>query len=149
MGYGIIFDGVDAINKLERAQDIGKHQAGGAGLQHFVEYVNERTFPFIPFLSGLLEGSLYEIHHGSPDGSGFGYQEVYGLNPRYIAVDVWYSALDDYGNFDYAEFQHEEELHHPVRKAGKTPSRFYLSVGLYIASERMDDIIAGSLREVY
>jgi len=144
----LLLDGDDATFKFKQAQDMGKRRVGVAGLRDFAYHVEEVTFPFVPFRFGLLEGTSFPVQHGGPRGRGFSYNEFYGLNPRFKVVDLWYSAKDPDG-YDYAEFQHEVDLNHPIRKSGKTPVMKYMSLGLELATPDMEGILARELREVY
>ncbi|MCE7700138.1 MAG: hypothetical protein K8E24_015360 [Methanobacterium paludis] len=78
------------------------------------ENVEKDTYPYVPFKLGYLEG-------------GFTTQVL--SYPPILSMTMQYSAIANNG-YDYALIQHEEIMHHPVRKPGIMPMDHYMTRGI-------------------
>lgn len=66
---------------------------------HIQEEVENKTFPYVPLKDGYLQDSFHS--------------KVVNI-PPYLEMDLWYSSFSN-NYYDYAAYQHEEFLHHPLK----------------------------------
>lgn len=105
---------------------------GEIAMDAMINSTEEKTYPYVPYLSGYLEG-------------GFSFEQEQYI--PLMVVRVEYNAYSNRG-FNYAERQHDEHFDHPVRKGGKKPQMRYLSTGLVEASQLFDEQVAVAARGV-
>ena len=86
---------------------------------HVVEL---HTAPLVPLETGRLEHSFKFV--------------VTERTPDFIEVEIGYDASDPESGFVYAEYQHEEDLHHPLRG-----EQFYLKYGIELSRNESFELI--------
>lgn len=86
---------------------------------HVVEL---HTAPLVPLETGRLEHSFKFV--------------VTERTPDFIEVEIGYDASDPESGFVYAEYQHEEDLHHPLRG-----EQFYLKNGIELSRNESFELI--------
>ena len=86
--------------------------------------VRAETLPRTPFKTGRL-------------GESFKWQTL-KYNRDFIEVEVSMSAVDPKSGFNYAWYQHEEDLNHPSPRAGQ---RWYLAEGIKASKSMAYEII--------
>lgn len=106
--------------------------AAEVAMDMMINSTEENTYPYVPYEFGYLEG-------------GFSFEQQ--QYPPLMAVEVQYNAYANNG-FNYAAYQHDNDLNHPIRKGGIHPTMLYLSNGLRDASQLFDEQVAVAVRGV-
>lgn len=90
-------------------------------MKNVAEIIGLETIPYVPLDTSALEQS---------------YDYVVVNNSPFIIMSVGFDAVDEKTGFHYAQYQHDNFLHHPERGIP-----FYLTVGIHDAKNEFFELI--------